>query len=259
MLGNRAIYHDGWVACTTPPIAPWNPNSLDVDPITGYRWELYHVDEDFTQADDLAERYPDRLKDLQIRFYAEAARYNVLPIDNGRTGRLDPANRPSLTRGRTSFTFIDGMSRIPEGAFAGHQEQVLCDLRRGRVACRGASGMIITQGGLFGGYALYLEKGRPVFHYNFVDVAHTEIAAKDQLGLGKHAIGFAFTYDGGGIGKGGSGCSRLTAGRSPGDGSRGLSPSGSPWTKGSMSVRTPARRSISPTTSPSGSRGRSAR
>ena len=230
-----------------------------MDPITGYRWELYHVHEDFTQADDLAERYPDRLKDLQTRFYAEAARYNVLPIDNGRTGRLDPANRPSLTRGRTSFTFIDGMSRIPEGASPDIKNKSFAISAEVEVPAEGASGMIITQGGLFGGYALYLEKGRPVFHYNFVDVAHTEIAAKDQLGPGKHAIGFAFTYDGGGIGKGGSGRSRSTAGRSPGGGSRGLSPSGSPWTKGSMSVRTPARRSISPTTSPSGSRGRSAR
>jgi arylsulfatase len=205
MLGNRAIYHDGWVACTTPPIAPWDPNSADVDPITGYRWELYHVDEDFAQANDLSERYPDRLKDLQTLFYVEAARYNVLPIDNSRTGRLDPANRPSLTRGRSSFTFLAGMSRIPEGASPDIKNKSFAISAEVEVLDAGGSGMIITQGGLFGGYALYLQEGQPVFHYNFVDVAHAEVAGKETLGPGKHAIRLDFTYDGGGIGKGGTG------------------------------------------------------
>ncbi|AGA27070.1 arylsulfatase [Singulisphaera acidiphila] len=203
MLGNRAIYHDGWVACTTPPIPPWDPNSADIDPITGYRWELYHVANDFTQADDLANKLPNRLKDLQLLFYTEAAKYNVLPIDNSRTGRMDPAGRPSLTRGRSSFTFYDGMSRIPEGAAPDIKNKSFAIAAEVDVPNNEGAGMIVTQGGLFGGYALYLEKGKPVFHYNFVDVAHTEVAGQQALSPGQHSIRLDFRYDGGGIAKGG--------------------------------------------------------
>ncbi|MCY2982023.1 MAG: arylsulfatase, partial [Planctomycetota bacterium] len=116
LLANRAIYNDGWVACTTPVGAPWDSAGSKADEITGYNWELYDVNKDFSQADDLAAKMPDKLKDMQLLFYAEAAKYNVLPIDNSKTERLDPAIRPSLTRGRSSFTFHEGMTRIPEGA-----------------------------------------------------------------------------------------------------------------------------------------------
>jgi arylsulfatase A-like enzyme len=204
MLGNRAIYHDGWMACTTPPIAPWDPNSANVDPITGYRWELYNVAKDFSQADDLAATAPDVLKDMQLRFYAEAAKFNVLPIDNTRTGRMDPAIRPSLTRGRKSFTFYEGMTRIPEGASPDIKNKSFSITALVEVPDGNASGMIITQGGLFGGYGLYLEKRKPIFHYNFVDVAHYRIDGNDALAPGKHSVRVDFTFDGGGPGKGGT-------------------------------------------------------
>ena len=112
-----AIYHDGWVACTTPPIAPWDPNSADVDPITGYTWELYHVDEDFTQADDLAAKEPGPTEGPAAPFYTEAARSTTScrSITAGPAGSIRRTGRAS-PRGRTSFTFIEGMSRIPEGA-----------------------------------------------------------------------------------------------------------------------------------------------
>jgi arylsulfatase len=128
----------------------------------------------------------------------------VLPLDNSKTTRLDPAIRPSLTRGRTSFTYSEGMTRIPEGASPDMKNKsytITADVE----VKEGTSGMIVTQGGLFGGTALYFDKGRPVFHYNFVDVAHYEVAAKDSLAPGKHTIRFEFTYDGGGVGKGGTG------------------------------------------------------
>jgi hypothetical protein len=146
---------------------------------------------------------PDELTDLQLLFYTEAARYNVLPLDNSRVVRLDPAIRPSLTRGRRSFTFYEGQSRIPEGASPDIKNKswsVTADVE----VKADATGMIVTQGGLFSGWALYLEKGKPVFHYNFCDVAHYEVAGKGALAPGKRTIKMDFAYDGGGVGKGGT-------------------------------------------------------
>ena len=203
LLGNRAIYSDGWVASTTPVGAPWDPNTPVADEITGYQWELYNTDQDFSQAVNLGAKLPDKLTDLQLLFYAEAAKYNVLPIDNSRTARLDPAIRPSLTRGRQTFSFHEGMTRIPEGASPDIKNKSWSISADVDVPAK-ATGMIITQGGLFGGWALYLEQGQPVFHYNFVDVAHYEVTAKAALAPGQHTVRMEFTYDGGGIGKGGT-------------------------------------------------------
>jgi arylsulfatase len=174
---------------------------------------LYDTNKDFSQAENLAEKMPDKLKDLQLLFYAEAAKYNVLPIDNSKTERLDPAIRPSLTRGRTSFSYTEGMTRIPEGATPDIKnkswtltaEVVIPESRAASApgVAPEVSGMIITHGGLFGGWALYLDKGKPVFHYNFVGVAHYPVASQDALTPGKHTIKMDFAYDGGGIGKGG--------------------------------------------------------
>ncbi|MBX9622816.1 MAG: arylsulfatase [Gemmataceae bacterium] len=203
LLANRAIYSDGWVACTTPVGAPWDPNAPAADEITGYKWELYDTNKDFSQADDLAAKMPDKLKDLQLLFYAEAAQYNVLPIDNSRNARLDPAIRPSLTRGRTSFTFTEGMTRIPEGASPDIKNKSWSVTGEVEVKAD-ATGMIVTHGGLFGGWGLYLDKGKPVFDYNFVGVANYTVTGKDPLAAGKHTIKMDFAYDGGGIGKGGT-------------------------------------------------------
>ena len=203
LLANRAIYNDGWVACTTPVGAPWDPIAPNADEITGYKWELYDVTKDFSQAYDLSAKMPDKLKEMQLSFYTEAARYNVLPIDNSRTARLDPAIRPSLTRGRKSFAFTEGMTRIPEGAAPDIKNKSWSVTAEVEVKAD-TTGMIITQGGLFGGWGLYLEKGKPVFHYNFVGVKSYEVAGKEALAPGKHVIKMNFTYDGGGMGKGGT-------------------------------------------------------
>lgn len=203
MFANRAIYHDGWVACTTPPLPPWDPGNTDADVITGYNWELYHTDADFSQADDLASKMPDKLKELQLLFYTEAAKYNVLPLDNSKTTRLDPAIRPSLTRGRKHFSYVEGQNRIPEGA-SPDLKNTSFTINAEMDVKNSPSGMIFTQGGLFGGLALYLEKGRPVYHYNFVDVAHYQVKGPDPLSEGTHRVRLDFGYDGGGIGKGGT-------------------------------------------------------
>lgn len=202
LLANRAIYSDGWVACTTPVGAPWDSAGAKVDEITGYKWELYDTSKDFSQAHNLAAEMPDKLKDLQLLFYTEAARYNVLPIDNSKTERLDPAIRPSLTRGRKSFSYTEGMVRIPEGASPDIKNKSW-SLKADVEVKENASGIIVTQGGLFGGWGLYLNQGKPVFHYNFVDVAHFDVASTDSLAPGKHSIEMQFAYDGGGIGRGG--------------------------------------------------------
>ncbi len=203
MLGNRAIYSDGWVACTTPVGAPWDPNTPTADVITGYQWELY-APTDFSQAENLAAKMPDKLKDLQLLFYTEASRYNVLPLDNSRIARLDPAIRPSLTRGRKSFDYLEGMTRIPEGASPDIKNKSWSITAKVDVKAD-ATGMLVTQGGLFGGWGFYLDKGKPVFHYNFVGVNHYEVAGKDAIAPGKHTIKMDFAYEGGQeIGKSGA-------------------------------------------------------
>jgi hypothetical protein len=129
----------------------------------------------------------------------------VLPLDNDRVMRLNPANRPSLSPGRTSFTYYAGTKRIPEGVAPDMKNKSWSIMAKLNVPQSGAEGMIATLGGLFDGWALYLDKGRPVFHYNFANIGHYEIEAKQALTPGKHTVLFDFKYDGGGIGKGGMG------------------------------------------------------
>lgn len=204
LFGNRAIYDDGWIASTTPVGLPWVSDAPTVDVITGYKWELYHVDVDFTQADNLADKMPDKLKEMQLLFYSEAAKYNVLPLDDSRTSRLNPAIRPSLTLGKSTFTYYEGMKRLPEGVSPDIKNKswsmtATVDVKEN------ADGIIATLGGLFDGWALYVQKGNPVFHYNYGNVVHTNIASAQTLKSGKHTIVFDFKYDGGGLGKGGVG------------------------------------------------------
>jgi arylsulfatase A-like enzyme len=201
MLGNRAIYNDGWVAATTPPILPWvmgqTPNVND------YKWELYKVENDFSEANDLAAQEPKKLRELQNLFWAEASKYDVLPLDNSRIERFDVRLRPSLTQGRTEFTYYPGMVRIPEGSAPDFKNKSYRITAEVEIPESGAEGVLMTQGGRFNGLGLYLLQGKPVFHYNLVGVDRTTIAAKDALNPGKHTITIDFKYDGGGIGKGG--------------------------------------------------------
>jgi arylsulfatase A-like enzyme len=202
MFGNRAIYNDGWVAATTPPILPWevggNPPAID-----DYKWELYNVDQDFSEANDLAAKEPKKLRQLQDLFWAEAGKYNVLPLDNSKIERFDGNLRPSLTKGRSEFTYYPGMTRIPEGSapdLKNKSYRITADVD---VPAGGAEGVLMTQGGRFNGLGLYILKGKPVFYYNLVGVQRTSVSSQNALTLGKHTIELSFKYDGGGIGKGG--------------------------------------------------------
>ncbi|HVS40108.1 MAG TPA: arylsulfatase [Gemmataceae bacterium] len=199
MFGNRALYSDGWVACTTPPLPPWAfGKTIDID---DYQWELYDVTKDFSEANNLAAKEPKKLHELQEMFWIEAAKYNVLPLDNSKVERMDVSNRPSLTRGRSEFTYYPGMVRIPEGSAPDMKNKSFTITAEVEIPAGGAEGVLATQGGRFNGWGLYLLEGRPVFHYNLVGVQRTTVAGKDKLAPGKHTILLDFKYDGPGLGK----------------------------------------------------------
>ncbi|MBK5912782.1 arylsulfatase [Rhodocyclus purpureus] len=202
----RGIYHDGWVACITPPAAIWEDTSKRplLDVISDPKWELYHVAEDFSEAINLADKRPDKLRELQLLFYAEAARYGVLPLDDRGMERLDPASRPSLTRGRSEFSYYGSVTRIPEAAAPDIKNKSYRIAANVVLPTGSERGVVVTHGGLSGGYALLFENGRPVFHYNLANVAHYRVAARDPLSPGRHSVVVDFAYDGGGVGKGGT-------------------------------------------------------
>jgi len=177
MLGNRAIYHDGWLACTTPLAKLGVVKDPTEDVIGGYQWELYHVAEDFSEAVNLAGQKPDKLHELQLLFYAEAAKYNVLPLDHSRIPRIDVSLRPGLTRGRTEFSYYGSITRIPEGAAPDVKNKSFRVTAEVVLPKGNEQGIVLTQGGLSGGYVLMFRAGRPVFHYNFANIAHYSIAA----------------------------------------------------------------------------------
>ncbi len=216
MLGNRAIYHDGWVAATTPPTPPWAAVAGDVG-ILDYRWELYNVNEDFSEANDVATKEPAKLRELQDLFLVEAARHNVLPLDNSKIQRLDTTNRPSLTRGRSVFTYYPGAVRIPEGAAPDVKNKSFQIAARIEVPEGGAEGMLLTQGGRFAGWGLYVLGSKPVFCYNLAAVERYCVTGKDALTPGKHNIELDFKYDGPGLGKGGT-ATLLVDGKPAGEG-----------------------------------------
>ncbi len=204
MFANRAIYHKGWVAATTPVNAPWESLGTEVDPIDGFDWELYNIEEDFSQAHNLAEENPEKLRELQRLFYIEATKHNVLPIDNSKVARLDVTNRPSNIRGKKSFDYYEGMIRIPEGSAPDLKNKSFAIAAQVEIPEEGAEGVLMTQGGLFAGLGLYVLDNRPVFDYNLVGVKHYKIMGEEPLTPGEHVIGVDFKYDGGGVAKGGT-------------------------------------------------------
>src|SRR5438552_2652361 len=179
ILGNRAIYHDGWVAATTPVTVPWHMTATVPDVITGYKWELYDMRSDPTEADDLAAKMPDKVKEMQALFLAEAKKYNVLPLDNSTLTRII-APRPSVAAGRKVFTYSGEHAGIPNGSEPSILQRSYTITAEVTIPEGGAEGMIVTQGGRFAGYGFYLSKGelgvgrgKPVFLYNFLDVKRT--------------------------------------------------------------------------------------
>jgi arylsulfatase A-like enzyme len=208
MQANRALYHDGWIACTTPKRPPWiNVGGTTKNPADDYEWELYNIEDDFSEAKNLAKENPKKLRELQDLWWAEAAKYNVLPLDDRAAERVDVTIRPGLTKGRNKFTYYPGMIRIPEGSAPATRNCNFSITADVVIPEGAASGVLATMGGRFGGWGLLLMDGKPRFDYAFSNQAkhHYQIAAKDKLTPGKHTIHFDFKYDGGGMGKGAAG------------------------------------------------------
>ena len=211
MLGNRAIYHDGWVAATTPATIPWKlSTATPPDVITGYNWELYNVSEDPTESKDLATKMPEKLKQMQDVFYAEAKKHDVLPLDNTTLMRWN-APKPNLTAGRTVFTYSGELVGVPSSGAPSILNRSYTITANVTIPDGGAEGMIVTEGGRFGGYGLFLSKGvagvrrgKPVFLYNLLNLERT-VWDGPELKPGKHTIVFDFKSDGPGLGKGGTG------------------------------------------------------
>jgi len=202
MFGNRAIYKDGWVACTRHSI-PWL--MVPLPPLANDVWELYHVDEDFSQANDLAAKLPEKLKELQAAFLEEAVRNHVLPIDDRRAERFSPqiAGRPDLLGGRRSMTVYQGMTGMMENAFInvkGAHHTITAEVE---LADANTSGVIIAQAGYFGGWALYMKDGNVHHEYNWFAIERTNIAGSTALAPGKHTISYEFIPDAAKPGTGG--------------------------------------------------------
>src|SRR5262245_6585736 len=204
MFANRGIYHDGWYACTTPPEPPWLLGTAKMPGVLDYKWELYNLNEDYSQAKDLANTMPDKLKELQGVFVKEAEKYGVFPLDNSILPRA-LAPRPSATAGRDVFTYSGRLAGLPYSDAPSILDRSYTITADVEVPDGGGEGMMVTLGGRFGGYGFYLLKGKPVFVYNFVDLERFRWEGSDALTPGKHTLVFDFKYDGPGFGKGGTG------------------------------------------------------
>ncbi len=205
IAGNRAIYHDGWYARTIHR-APWEPKprrSLE----DNSAWELFNVQSDFSLANNLAAKNPQKLAELQEVFLKEAAKHHVLPMDDRVFERLDAASvgRPDLMAGRTSMTLAEGMTGMMEAVFVNVKNRSKTVTAEVDVPASGGNGTILAQGGRFGGWSLYVKDGVPAYDYNFLGLQHTSIVSSKPLPPGKATIRFDFASDGGGPGKGGVG------------------------------------------------------
>lgn len=201
MLGNRAIFHKGWTAVALHK-KPWLSSDRGLDEDV---WELYNVEEDWTQSHDLAAQEPERLAELQRLFLIQAARFNVLPLDIRSAERFNEeiAGRPALVTG-TSQTFYPGMKRLSENSVVNVKNKSFTVTAKLTVPDGGASGVVIAQGGAYGGWSLYLTDGKPAFAYNIMGITTDFTRSETALEPGEHELVMHFAYEGGGLGKGGT-------------------------------------------------------
>lgn len=205
MFGNRGIYHHGWTAVTKHR-TPWTMAAIETVDFDDDVWELYDTNTDWSQAVNLADRYPDKLEDLKRLFIAEAARYQVFPLDDRLSERFDPlvAGRRTLMSGRTELTVRPGTDRLREDSVPNLKNtsfRITASIDSGSAA---AHGVIAAQGGRFGGWALYCIHGQIIFCHNLCDVERYFVRSESVV-PGRRKIEFVFDYDGGGVGKGGTG------------------------------------------------------
>lgn len=200
MMGDHAIYHDGWIASTKVVRVPWNlAGAVNADPLNNCTWELYDLTKDWTQCHDLAAQNPNKVKEMASLFKQEAEKYNVLPLDASVATRVAQP-RPNLTAGRNEFVYTTPMTGLPLGdspSLLNTSYTITADLT---VPESGAEGMIVTCGGRFAGYGFYLAKGKPVFTWNLFDLKRVRWEGPEVLAPGKHTLVFDFKYDGLGAG-----------------------------------------------------------
>lgn len=203
MFGNRAIYHEGWLARTIHRPA-WR--SVPLNSLQNDVWDLYDTHQDFSLANNLAAQHPDKLKEMQELFMQEAAKFHVLPIDDRVLERTNAAlvGRPTVMEGRNKMTLHSGMTAMGTDIFIDLRNKSYSISAELEVDSK-ANGAIVCQGGRFGGLSFFLRGGKPAFTYNYLGLETTTIAATEPLSPGKYQVTYAFAYDGGGAGKGGVG------------------------------------------------------
>lgn len=202
MFGNRGVYFDGWFAGTVH-LKPWGKVE---NKFTEDTWELYHVSEDFSMSRDLAKEHPEMLAKLQEVFLAEAVKYKVLPLDDRRQELFNPkiAGRPDLMFGRTSLTLYEGMHDLLENDFINIKNtsfEIIADIESGE---KPVNGVIVAQGGRFGGWSLYVKDDMPIFMYNYLGIDRYTATANAKLPKGKSTVKLAFAYKGKKPGMGGT-------------------------------------------------------
>jgi arylsulfatase len=203
IFGNRAIYHDGWLAGTVHRAA-WEYKVRA--PLENDTWELYDTRTDFSLANDLAAKNQEKLKELQGLFLTEAVKYSVLPLDDRMTERFiaDMVGRPDLMVGRASLTLYEGMIGMSENVFINLKNQSHTITADVEMPKKGGDGVLVAQAGRFGGWSLYIKDRKPTYTYNWLGLQRFTVAAKESVPAGKAAIRVEFAYDGGGMGKGGT-------------------------------------------------------
>ena len=203
MFGNRGIYHKGWTAVTKHK-TPWILVGEKTVPFDDDNWELYDTTKDWSQANNLAKKMPEKLHELQRLWLIEATRYNVLPLDDQVAERMNPdtAGRPVLIKGDSQILF-GSMGRLSENSVINVKNKSHAVTAVIEVPKSGAEGVIIAQGGNIGGWTLYAKEGKLKYCYNLLGIQHFYVEGKTALSPGEHQVRMEFTYDGGGLGKGG--------------------------------------------------------
>ena len=200
MLGQWAMYHEGWLMSTKVDRAPWDVfGPANTDPLNNQVFQLYNLNTDFTQSDDIAAKDPKKVEKMRQMFLSEAKKYQVLPLDASVAARI-VAPRPNITAGRTEFVYTRPMVGLPQGDspfLLDGSFTVTADIE---VPEGGAEGIMLTSGGRFAGYGFYLLKGKPVWLWNLVDLERIKWEGPDALMPGKHTIEYDFKYDGLGAG-----------------------------------------------------------
>lgn len=204
MFGNRGIYYKGWSAITKHRI-PWIMVGQQMPPFDEDIWELYDGSKDWSQSHNLAEQMPEKLHELQRQFLIEAVKYNVLPLDDRQTERIDPetAGRPSLVKGDSQI-FFAGMGRLSENSVINIKNKSFSITAEIEVKDKPANGVIIAQGGKFGGWSVYAKEGKLKFTYNVLGIQEFPVEATLPIPPGNHQVRMEFAYDGGGLAKGGN-------------------------------------------------------